>query len=112
MNPHDKAMIYGNMALEYDKMMTDLSKLQAEDLMGMKKQLQCDSAWIFFVHEITRDLLLWHGDTPATSTWYRIPKGSGIAGHVAETGECLNIPDVYKDWRYFILGEYIYSYKH
>lgn len=97
---HDKALIYGNMALEYDKLMTDLTSLQTEDLESMKQQINCDSAWIFFVHEITRDLLLWYGATPTTSTWYRIPKGTGIVGHVAETGECLNVPDVYKDWRY------------
>jgi hypothetical protein len=30
----------------------------------------------------------------------RFPIGKGIAGHVALTGETLNVPDVYKDDRF------------
>lgn len=93
----DKSMIYGNSALEYDTLMKNLADVQNEDLNNIKNIVNCEVASILFVHDISRDLLLY---LEGSNQWYRIPKGTGIAGHVAESGEQLNIADAYKDWRF------------
>ena len=36
----------------------------------------------------------------STTSFHRFPIGKGIAGHVAETGETLNVADVYMDERF------------
>lgn len=96
-NSHDKSMIYGNTALEYDTLLKSLATVQNEDLNNIKNIVNCEVASLLFVHEVTRDLLLF---LEGSNTWYRIPKGTGIAGYVAESGQQLNIADAYKDWRF------------
>ena len=91
-----KAMMYGNMALEYDIMLTNLHTLQSEFLNKFKEAINCEVASLFFVNNSTRELLLCSYD----SKWYRVPFGVGICGYCMETGENVNIPDAYSDYRF------------
>ena len=59
--------------------------------------LQCDRASLFLIDRVTGGLELKLGKGVDK---IRIPKGAGIAGHVAETGEILNVPDPYADPRF------------
>lgn len=90
----DKGTLYGNMALEYDIMQRELNILQEEYLNQFRNIIRCERASILFVNERTRQLMLFD------KTWFRIPMSSGIAGYCAETGESLNIPDAYADYRF------------
>lgn len=92
----EKAMAYGNLALEFDMLQTNLKVLEQQYLSKFCSTLNCEKASIFFVNEDTHELLL----CTDSKTWYRIPSGSGIAGYCAETGQSLNIPDAYQDYRF------------
>jgi putative methionine-R-sulfoxide reductase with GAF domain len=59
--------------------------------------LQCDRASLFLIDGTTGGLELQLGKGVDK---IHIPKGAGIAGHVAETGEILNVPDPYSDPRF------------
>lgn len=95
-NPvQNKAILYGNMALEYDMIQKELATLQTEDLNRFRDVIGCDKASIFFINHKTAEMML-HSD----NQWFKIPVGSGIAGYCAQSGETLNIPDAYKDPRF------------
>jgi len=91
-----RAVMYGNMALEYDIMLTSLNTLQTEVLNQFKETINCEVASLFFANHRTRELLLCNSD----SKWYRIPYGVGICGYCMETGENVNIADAYEDYRF------------
>ena len=91
-----RAVMYGNMALEYDIMLTSLNTLQTEVLNQFKETINCEVASLFFANNRTRELLLCNSD----SKWYRIPYGVGICGYCMETGENVNIADAYEDYRF------------
>ena len=91
-----RAMMYGNMALEYDIMLTNLHTLQTEVLNQFKETINCEVASLFFVNHNTRELLLCSSE----ARWYRVPFGVGICGYCMETGENVNIPDAYQDYRF------------
>ncbi len=63
----------------------------------VKKVLNCDRCTVFILDAEKREL--WsqvaHG-----AKEIRLPSHTGIAGHVAQTGEVLNIPDAYADKRF------------
>ena len=59
--------------------------------------LQCDRASLFLIDEETGGLTL-HLDKDQAVI--RIPRGVGIAGHVATTGEVVNVPEPYLDPRF------------
>lgn len=92
----DKANAYGNLALEYDMLQSNLKALENEYLSKFCSTLSCEKASIFFVNEDTHELVI----CTDANTWYRIPPGSGIAGFCAETGQSLNIADAYGDYRF------------
>jgi serine phosphatase RsbU (regulator of sigma subunit) len=53
-----------------------------------------------FVHD-EKTGTLWNRSSEGLATGKaRVPVGTGIAGHVAKTGEMLNVPDAYKDARF------------
>lgn len=91
-----RAVMYGNMALEYDIMLTNLNTLQTEVLNQFKETINCEVASLFFANHRTRELLLCNSD----SKWYRVPFGVGICGYCMETGENINIADAYEDYRF------------
>lgn len=90
-----RAKVYGNRAQEFDIMQKELNLLQHDHLNKYKHLINCERASIFFLHERTRELILCTEDA-----WFRLPQGCGIAGHCAETGEALNIVNVYEDYRF------------
>eukprot|EP00601_Ochromonadales_sp_CCMP2298_P006493 CAMPEP_0173200778 /NCGR_PEP_ID=MMETSP1141-20130122/17975_1 /TAXON_ID=483371 /ORGANISM="non described non described, Strain CCMP2298" /LENGTH=444 /DNA_ID=CAMNT_0014125807 /DNA_START=97 /DNA_END=1431 /DNA_ORIENTATION=+ len=92
----EKALMYGNMALEYDMMLSSLEALQTETLNELKSTVSCEVVSLFFVNKASRELLV----HTLESKWFRVPFGTGICGNCYETGTKLNIPDAYKDWRF------------
>eukprot|EP01038_Epipyxis_sp_PR26KG_P015556 gene15556-21005_t len=95
LNNFEKGVLYGNMALEYDVMLTSLNDLQNNHLHYFKNLINCEVASLIFLNNRTRELMLY-----TENTWFRIASGTGIAGYVAETGESLNVPDAYSDHRF------------
>lgn len=91
-----RALMYGNMALEYDMMLTNLHTLQTEYLNKFKNTINCEVASLFFVNNKTQELLLFSDN----SKWYRVPFGVGICGYCVDTGMGVNIPDAYSDYRF------------
>lgn len=74
-----------------------LDKLLMLIMDEVKSVLRCDRCSVFVLDKETKEL--WsrvaHGEDEI-----RFPSHMGIAGHVATTGEVLNIPDVYADERF------------
>lgn len=91
-----KSLAYGNMAQEYDMMLTSLRTLQSDYLRSFQATINCEKSSIFFIHETTRELVLFTDN----GSYYRIPPGSGIAGYCADHGVRLNISDAYADPRF------------
>ncbi len=92
-----KAVNYGNMAQEFDMMVSQLSLIQTEYLNAFKHIINCEVASVFFLNGGTHELLLF---SATNHSWYRIPSGAGIAGYCAQSGEMVNIPNVYADPRF------------
>ena len=66
-------------------------------MMRAKDLLECDRCALFLVDRVTSELV----STVADGTReIRIPLATGIAGHVASTGEILNIQNAYSDSRF------------
>ncbi len=61
--------------------------------------IQAERCTLFLVDRVTEDLVSRVAQGEATRE-IRVPKGAGIAGHVATTGETVNIPDAYSDPRF------------
>lgn len=77
----------------------DLSELLGKILEVAKSQVGAERGTIYLVDRKGNEIwsLIAHG---LQQDEIRLPLGSGIAGHVAETGEILNIPDVYAHPRF------------
>ncbi len=77
----------------------DLGELLGRILEVAKTQTGAERGTLFLVDEKTREIwsLIAHG---LEKEEIRLPLGRGIAGHVAETGEIVNIPDAYADTRF------------
>uniref|UniRef100_A0A6A7G7R3 Dual 3',5'-cyclic-AMP and-GMP phosphodiesterase n=1 Tax=Hirondellea gigas TaxID=1518452 RepID=A0A6A7G7R3_9CRUS len=61
------------------------------------KLLKADRATMFFVDDAEKVLVLL---VAKGADSIRVPMGSGIAGHVAQSGQTINIPDAYKEKRF------------
>lgn len=77
----------------------DLSELLSRILDVAKTQVEAERGTIFLVDEKAGEIwsLIAHG---IEKEEIRLPIGRGIAGHVAKTGEIVNIPDAYQDPRF------------
>jgi sigma-B regulation protein RsbU (phosphoserine phosphatase) len=77
----------------------DLSELLGKILDVAKTLTKAERGTIFLVDEETDEIwsLIAQG---MEQQQIRLPRGSGIAGHVALTGEIVNIPDAYADYRF------------
>ncbi len=80
------------------------STLNLDELLGRildvaKTQADAERGTLFLVDEKTEEIwsLIAHG---LEKREIRLPLGRGIAGHVAKSGEILNIPDAYADPRF------------
>jgi phosphoserine phosphatase RsbU/P len=77
----------------------DLSELLARILDIAKSQTDAERGTLFLVDEKAAEIwsLIAHG---MEKQEIRLPLGKGIAGHVAKTGDIVNIPDAYADPRF------------
>jgi len=77
----------------------DLGELLARILEVAKTQADAERGTLFLVDEKTEEIwsLIAQG---LEKREIRLPLGRGIAGHVAQSGEILNIPDAYADPRF------------
>jgi phosphoserine phosphatase RsbU/P len=77
----------------------DLSELLARILDVAKSQADAERGTLFLVDEKSSEIwsLIAHG---LEKQEIRLPLGKGIAGHVAKTGDIVNIPDAYADPRF------------
>ncbi len=77
----------------------DLDELLGRILDVAKTQADAERGTLFLVDEKSEEIwsLIAHG---LEKQEIRLPLGSGIAGHVAKSGEILNIPDAYADARF------------
>jgi len=77
----------------------DLGELLGRILDVAKTQVDAERGTLFMVDQKTDEIwsLIAHG---LEKREIRLPLGRGIAGHVAQTGEIVNIPDAYADPRF------------
>ena len=77
----------------------DLSELLGRILDVAKNQVEAERGTLFLLDEKTNEIwsLIAHG---LEKQEIRLPLGKGIAGHVAQTGEIVLIPDAYADPRF------------
>lgn len=77
----------------------DLDKLLAVILDTALKGINADRGTLYLIDELKQEL--WSKVLRGSElVEIRLPIGKGIAGHVAATGECVNIPDAYLDPRF------------
>lgn len=77
----------------------DIDKLLGLILNSSIKSIDADRGTLYLVDEVKKELWskVLQGDNMVE---IRLPIGKGIAGHVAATGEVVNIPDAYNDPRF------------
>ncbi len=77
----------------------DLPELLGRILEVAKSQVEAERGTLFLLDEPAKEIwsLIAHG---LERQEIRLPMGKGIAGHVALTGEVINIPDAYADPRF------------
>jgi hypothetical protein len=90
-----KGNLYGNMALEYDMIQKEMAMIKAEHLLVFQALINCESGRLYFVSEHAREMIVLIGHE-----WYRESMDSDIAGHCAQTGRVMNIPNAYDDHRF------------
>jgi len=91
----DQARNYGNRALKFDIIQSELKALQQGHLSKLKSVVGCDIANILFLSRREEVLLLY-----VNEQWFRVPIRSSIAGACALSGEILHIKDAYADSRF------------
>jgi HD-GYP domain-containing protein (c-di-GMP phosphodiesterase class II) len=87
--------------LDVAKAMTaarDLDTLLALILREAARVVEADRCSLFLVDREKAEL--WSRIAQGAQKEIRIPLGGGLAGHVATTGEVVNIPDAYRDPRF------------
>ena len=77
----------------------DLNMLLVKIMHQTSAVMDADRSTLFLVDEAKQQIWSKVAEGAALSE-IRIPLGSGIAGHVAATGETVNIPDAYNDPRF------------
>ncbi|HWP83492.1 MAG TPA: ATP-binding protein [Bacteroidota bacterium] len=77
----------------------DLDKLLGLILDSAIKSIEADRGTLYLVDDIKKELWskVLQGDNMVE---IRLPVGKGLSGHVAATGEIINIPDAYSDPRF------------
>jgi HD-GYP domain-containing protein (c-di-GMP phosphodiesterase class II) len=78
----------------------DLEKLLLTTMQEVAKILKADRCTVFLLDEARHELWSVVAMGIKRGKEIRFPADKGIAGHVAMTGEVLNIPDAYKDSRF------------
>jgi len=103
-----KAPVHGDAARTASILLEIMSSLSAErDLDALLRKIMektsevmnADRSTLFLVDEEKNQIWSKVAQGAAISE-IRVPLGAGIAGHVAQTGETVNIPDAYQDPRF------------
>ncbi len=76
----------------------DLDELLFRVMEVVRERLNADRCTVFLIDHERNEL--WSKVALGLKQEIRFPIGKGIAGHVARTGEVLNIPDAYADSRF------------
>ena len=76
----------------------DLNKLLFRIMDVVREQLRADRCTVFLLDSEKNEL--WSKAAIGVREEIRFPADKGIAGHAATTGEVLNIPDAYADYRF------------
>lgn len=75
----------------------DLKRLLAEILDQARNVMSAERASIFMLDEERGEIF---ASVTLDGSEIRLPRGTGIIGHVADSGETVNIPDAYADSRF------------
>lgn len=75
----------------------DLKKLLGEILSKARIVMSADKASIFMIDEARNEI---YASVTLDGNEIRLPRGAGIIGFVADSGETVNIPDAYSDSRF------------
>jgi len=75
----------------------DLKKLLGEILSKARIVMSADKASIFMIDEARNEI---YASVTLDGNEIRLPRGAGIIGFVADSGETVNIPDAYNDARF------------
>ncbi len=78
----------------------NLDHLLAMVLQASAKVVEADRCSIFLVNRESGELWTRLAQGVDAGKEIRIPLGAGIAGHVAATGQAINIPNAYEDPRF------------
>jgi hypothetical protein len=87
----DKAKNFGDRALHSDLIHRELHGLQRSYLKTLKQMIGAEFAYIAFLHERTRELLM----VTDTGKWFRLAEDLSLPGHCAATGTHINVSDAY-----------------
>jgi sigma-B regulation protein RsbU (phosphoserine phosphatase) len=77
----------------------DLDKLLNIIMDVATKEMKCDRSTLFLISGDGEELISKVAQGPEI-TEIRVPKGAGLVGHSAKTGEIINITDAYNDSRF------------
>ncbi len=93
---HDEARNFGDRALHSDLIHRELNGLQRAHIKGLRSMIGCENAYISFLHEKSRELVLLgeHGH------WFRLAEDLSIPGHCAANGIHINVPNCDEDPRF------------
>mmetsp|Transcript_1873 Transcript_1873/g.1953 ORF Transcript_1873/g.1953 Transcript_1873/m.1953 type:complete len:623 (+) Transcript_1873:231-2099(+) len=105
-DPRTKAMMFGNRALEFDIIQSDLQVLQDEILTEFKNIIGCEAATILFLNEATRELMFF-----IDNRWLRVAVNNSIAGACVTQGDTLHITNAYEDNRFNREVDYYTNFK-
>ncbi|MDH5657341.1 MAG: GAF domain-containing protein, partial [Spirochaetia bacterium] len=91
-----------NLSMLMDSARSIMAEMSLDNLLGLimesvTRVMDADRSTLFLVDLKQNEI--WSRVAQGSSE-IRIPLGEGIAGHVANTGEVINIPDAYKDPRF------------
>ena len=116
----NNSFVYGNSIIKeqkvsqlfdtYKKISTslNLNDLLTSITQEARKLLNADRGSVFLIDYDTNSLVSTVTDGIDS---IRIPLGKGIGGYVASTGQCVNIPDVYNDDRFYDVVDKVSGYK-
>src|SRR3990172_7493558 len=79
---------------------TDLSSLLGLIMEEATKTMNADRSTLYLIDHERNELVSFIAQQSGIKE-IRLPMGTGIAGHVAETGKTVNIEDAWKDKRFF-----------
>lgn len=93
---NNDAKNFGDRALHSDLIHRELNGLQRAHIKGLRAMIGCEKAYISFLHEKSRELVLLgeHGK------WYRLAEDLSIPGHCAANGIHMNVSDCDSDSRF------------